>query len=174
MAGLAEAGYGVFLPEYRGYGGNPGEPTEQGLYQDGRAALAWLQASGFAPGQILLVGNSIGGGPATQLAIESTPAALILVSPFSSLPDVVAEKLPWIPGRLLIRDHFDNAAKISRVAAPILILHGTTDGLIPHSHSERLARINHRAKLVLVPGVGHELAYGPQARLVELDWLAGL
>ena len=174
MAGLAAAGYGVFLPEYRGYGGNPGKPTEQGFYRDGRAALGWLKASGFAPEQILLVGNSIGGGLATQLAIETTPAALILVSPFSSLPDVVAEKFPWIPVRMLIRDHFDNGAKISQVSAPILILHGTADELIPHSHSERLAQINHRAKLVLVPGVGHELAYGPQARLAELDWLEGL
>lgn len=174
MAGLAEAGYGVFLPEYRGYGGNPGKPTEQGLYLDGRAALAWLKAKGFASEKVLLVGNSIGGGTATQLAVESTPAALILVSPFSSLPNVVAEKFPWIPVRLLIRDQFDNAAKIDRVAAPILILHGTADGLIPHSHSERLARTNPRASLVLVPGVGHELAYGPQAQLAELDWLAGL
>jgi uncharacterized protein len=155
MSGLAKAGYGVFLPEYRGYGGNPGKPTEQGLYLDSRAALAWLKAGGFAPGQVLLVGNSIGGGLATQLAIETKPAALILVA-------------------LLIRDHFDNGAKINQVAAPILILHGTADGLIPHSHSERLAQINPRAKLVLVPGVGHELAYGPQAQLAELDWLAGL
>ncbi len=174
MSGLAKAGYGVFLPEYRGYGGNPGKPTEQGLYLDSRAALAWLKAGGFTPGQILFVGNSIGGGLATQLAIETKPAALILVSPFSSLPNVVAEKFPWIPVALLIRDHFDNGAKINQVAAPLLILHGTADGLIPHSHSERLAQINPRAKLVLVPGVGHELAYGPQAQLAELDWLAGL
>lgn len=174
MAALAEAGYGIFLPEYRGYGGNPGSPSESGLYQDGRAALAWLQALGVGPDQILLIGNSIGGGPATQLATETKPLALILVSPFASVTRVVAERFPWIPARLLVRDPFDNEARIGLVSAPILILHSTADGLIPHTHSQRLAQSNPSAKLVLVPGVGHELAYLPAAQRVELDWLAGL
>lgn len=174
MAGLAEAGYGIFLPEYRGYGGNPGTPSEQGFYLDARAALAWLTAHGVAPEQVLLVGNSVGSGPATQLASERSPLALILVSPFSSVPEAVSERFPWLPARLLVRDHFDNAAKIGLVRAPILILHGSADGLIPHSHSERLAQKNRNAKLVLVPGAGHDLAYLPQAHSVEQDWLTAI
>jgi fermentation-respiration switch protein FrsA (DUF1100 family) len=174
MAGLAEAGYGIFLPDYRGYGGNPGKPSEAGFYLDGRAALAWLKSKGFAEQQVLLVGNSIGAGTATQLATEMTPAALILISPFSSLPDAVAERLPWVPTRLLVRDKFDNSAKLGQISAPILILHGTADGLIPPTHAQRLKQRNPSAKLVLVPDVGHELAYLLQAQRAQMDWLAGL
>lgn len=174
MAALERAGFGVLLPEYRGYGANPGQPDEAGFYADGRAALAWLAERGVPAQRAVLVGNSIGGGPATQLALETTPAALILVSPFSSLPDVVAERFPWLPGRILVKDRFENADKLGRVAAPVLILHGTADDQIPHTHSQRLAKAAPQARLVLVPDTNHDLAWLPQAQQVEADWLAGL
>ena len=81
---LVAEGYGLFAAEYRGYGGNPGKPDEQGLYRDGRAALAWLQARGVEPGELGIAGNSLGSGVATQMAAENTPHALVLVSPFAS------------------------------------------------------------------------------------------
>lgn len=174
MAELEQAGFGVLLPEYRGYGTNPGQPDEAGFYADGRAALAWLAERGIAIDKVVLIGNSIGGGTATQLASEAQPAALILVSPFSTLPDVVAERFPWLPGRWLVKDRFDNAAKVGRVASPVLVLHGTADDQIPHQHSLRLARAAPAARLVLVPGVNHELAWLPQAQRAEAEWLAGL
>lgn len=174
MAALEQAGFGVLLPEYRGYGANPGQPDEVGFYADGRAALAWLEARGIAPGKVVLVGNSIGGGTATQLASEVRPAALVLISAFSSLPDVVAERFPWLPGRWLVKDRFDNAAKIGQVAAPVLLLHGTADHQIPHSHSQRLAKAAPRATLVLVSGTAHDLAWLPQAQRAESAWLTGL
>lgn len=172
MEALAAAGYGVLLPEYRGYGTNPGQPDEAGFYADGRAALAWLAARGIAPRQVVLVGNSIGGGPATQLASEVQPAALMLISPFASLPDVVAEKFPWMPARWLVRDRFDNAAKLGRVTVPVLVLHGTADTMIPPGHARRLAAAQPRATLQLVPGADHDLAYLPQAQLAGGAWLA--
>lgn len=168
---LAEAGYGVFLPEYRGYGGNSGSPSEDGLYQDGRAALAWLVMQGVERDEQVLIGNSLGTGVATQMATETPPAALILVSPFASMPDVVAEKVRWLPARLLVRDRFENAAKIHQVRAPILLLHGQNDRLIKFSHSERLARAAKQAELVAFAGVGHELAYLDEAGHAELAWL---
>lgn len=174
VSGLAAAGYGIFLPEYRGYGGNPGAPSEQGFFKDGRAALNWLGANGFAPGQVVLIGNSIGSGTATQLATEHRPAALVLVSPFSSVPDAVSERFPWLPARLLVRDPFDNAAKLGRVEAPILILHGTADAMIPAVHAQRLVAANPAARLRLVPGTGHELAYLPEAQVIERVWLDNL
>lgn len=168
---LAKAGYGVLLPEYRGYGTNPGEPNEQGFYRDGRAALAWLAAHEIKPGRTVLIGNSIGSGVATQLASESSPAALVLISPFSSLPDVAAEKFRWLPVRWLVRDRFDNAAKLGTVKAPVLVLHGTADTMIPPEHAQRLAVANPRARLELLPGFDHDLAYAPAAQQASLQWL---
>lgn len=173
-AALAQAGYGVLVPEYRGYGSNPGQPSEAGLYKDGRAASAWLTARGVNPDRQVLVGNSLGSGVATQLALEFQPAALVLVSPFSSLSDVVVEKLPWLPGRWMVRDRFDNAAKIGKVTVPVLILHGTLDTMVAPAHARRLAAANPQAKLVLVPGYAHELAYKQAAQQLEIEWLGSL
>ena len=172
MAALEQAGFGVLLPEYRGYGANPGAPDEAGFYADGRAALAWLAERGVPAQRVVLIGNSIGGGTATQLAMEARPAALILISPFSSLPDVVAERFPWLPGRWLVKDRFDNAGKVGRVEAPVLILHGTADDQIPHRHSQRLAKAAPKAAVLLVPGANHDLAWLPQAQVAERLWLA--
>lgn len=174
VSSLAAAGYGVFLPEYRGYGGNPGSPSEQGFFGDGRAALRWLTERGVKPDDVVLIGNSIGSGTAAQLAVERHHAALILVSPFTSMPDVVAEKLPWLPARWLVRDAFDNAAKLGQIRAPILILHGTADALIPAAHSQKLLIANPAARLILVPDKGHELAYLPEAGTIQVHWLAAL
>ena len=171
---LAEAGYGVLLAEYRGYGANPGQPGEAGFYADGRAALNWLSAAGVRPGQIVLIGNSIGSGTATQLATEFQPAGLILISGFTSLPDVVAIQLPWLPGRWLVRDTYDNRAKLGQVTAPVLILHGAADQMVPPAQARSLQAANPHAQLIVVPGLGHELAFQPAAQQIELDWLTRL
>ena len=174
MRDIAAAGYGVLLSEYRGYAANPGKPDEAGFYADGRAALAWLAAQGIGAGRTVLVGNSIGSGTATQLATEMQPAGLILISGFSSLPDVVAARLPWLPARWLVRDTYDNRAKLGRVSAPVLILHGAADQLIPVAQARLLQAVNPLARLVVVPGFGHELAYFSAAQQVEIEWLGKL
>ena len=171
---IAGAGYGVLLVEYRGYGANPGKPGEAGFYADGRAALGWLKARGIAADQVVLVGNSLGSGTATQLASEMHPAGLAIVSGFTSLPDAVAAKISWAPTRYMVRDRFDNRAKLGRVTAPVLLLHGTADTMIGPDHARALALAQPRARLVLVPGFGHELAYQDAAQEVVLDWLKGL
>ena len=143
---LAARGYGLLLAEYRGYNGNPGTPSEEGLYKDGRAALAWLEAQGVPSSEIVLAGLSVGSGPAVQLATETRPRALILVSPLASLPDTVSKAYPWLPTRWLLRDRYDNLAKLPRVDAPVLILHGASDTLIPVASAEQLARAKPRAR----------------------------
>jgi fermentation-respiration switch protein FrsA (DUF1100 family) len=168
---LAKAGYGVLLPEYRGYGGNPGGPSEGGLYSDGRAALRWLRAQGIAPSQIAIIGNSIGSGVAVQLASEAAPAALILVSPFENLAELAAGQFRWLPARWLLRDRYDNLAKIGRIDAPILILHGRADRLIPFAQAEGLARASRRATLLSFADAGHELAYLNPAGAATVAWL---
>ena len=93
-----------------------------------------------------MIGNSIGSGPATQLAREQRVGALVLVSPFASLPDLVAEKFPWLPARWLVEDRFDNAAKLAAIGTPVLVIHGQTDTLIPEAHARRLAAVAPRAR----------------------------
>jgi hypothetical protein len=171
---LAAAGFGVLLPEYRGYAGNPGSPSEAGLYQDGRAALAWLGRRGIAPERIVIIGNSLGSGVATQMAIEHDPAALVLISPFTSLAGVAEEKLWWTPARWLVRDRFDNLAKIGRIDAPVLVLHGDQDGVIPFAHGRPLAAAARAGHFVPFAGIGHELAFTGAAKAALGNWLAAL
>ncbi len=171
---LAPEGYGVLAAEYRGYRGNPGNPSEEGLYSDARAAVAWLAENGVPEEQIVIIGNSIGSGVATQLASETSPAALILISPFSSLKSVAKEKVRWVPAGLLLRDTYDNLAKIARVDVPTLIMHGDADSLIGPWHSRRLAAAKPDAELIIFPGVGHELAWHPAAEEAALEFLDGL
>ena len=171
---LVPAGYGVLAAEYRGYRGNPGSPSEEGLYRDGRAALGYLAQQGVAAEEMVLIGNSIGAGVATQLASEHAPRALVLISPFASLPQLAAEKLRFVPTGLLLRSRFDNTAKIASVGAPVLILHGDADTLIPHGHARRLAAVRADAELQIFPGRGHDLAWDDDAERAVLAFLENI
>jgi hypothetical protein len=170
--GFAANGNGLLLAEYRGYGANPGLPGEAGLYRDGDAAMCWLAAEGVAARDVIVVGNSIGSGPATEMALRHDVAALMLVSGFSSLPDVVGEAMPFVP-RWLVRDGFDNASKIARVKAPVFLMHGDADTLVRPANLARLQRARPDATAVLVAGAGHELAYSAAAQAIVVDWLNG-
>ena len=126
-----DAGFGVLLMSYRGYGGNPGRPSEQGLYRDARAALAFLAAEGVRPADIVYYGESLGSGVAVQLALEATPAALVLEAPYTDIAAVGQRCFPFVPVRLLMRDRFDNLAKIPEVRTPVLVIHGEQDRTTP-------------------------------------------
>ena len=171
---LASRGYGVLLAEYRGYNGNPGEPNEQGLYHDGRAAITFLQSEGVAADDLVIAGLSVGSGPAVQLTTEHKVRALILVSPVASLPATAIAAYPWLPVGLLLRDRYDNLAKLPRVDAPVLILHGDADRLIPVAHAEQLAGANPGAEFVSVPGRGHNMAADPLVQRLQLEFLERL
>ena len=171
---LAVQGYGVLLVEYRGYGGNPGEPSEAGFYEDGRAAMAFLKGRGVAPARTIVIGNSIGSGPATQMAAEFDPAALILVSPFASLVDVASEALPIFPVPALLKDRYANVEKLPGLTMPILVQHGTADNVVPFAQGERLAGANTGATLERFEGAGHQLAFQTDAQIAQSEWLAEL
>ncbi|WP_394730356.1 alpha/beta hydrolase [Altererythrobacter sp. GH1-8] len=168
---LAEAGYGLLLVEYRGYGGNPGRPSEQGFYRDGRAAMGWLEQRGIAPSSTIIIGNSIGGGTAVQMASEYSPRAVLLTAPFLSLPDVAQDALPFVPTQLLMRDRFDNAGKIADLTMPVFIMHGTADDVVPFEQGERLARLAADAKFHRAQGAGHALSFTEQGQRAQLEWL---
>ena len=131
LRAFAEAGYGVLMVEYRGYGGNPGAPTEDGLYADGAAALEFLKREGIPPCRLVLYGESLGSGVAVPLAAHNGIAALILEAPFTSVAEVAQHHYSFMPASLLVRDRFDSLAEIGGVKAPILFLHGERDRVVP-------------------------------------------
>ena len=169
---LVPEGYGLLAAEYRGYRGNHGRPSEEGLYRDGRAAIAFLARQGINPGRIVIIGNSIGSGVAVQMATEIRPMALVLISPFASLRQLVGEKFRWLPTGLLLRDRYENREKLGAVDAPVLILHGDADTLIPHRHAELLAFGRGDAELRIFPGYGHDLAWHDVAEQAVIDFMA--
>lgn len=174
VRGLAANGNGVLLVEYRGYGGNPGSPGEAGFNRDGEAAMRWLASAGVATPDIILTGNSIGSGPATEMAMRHPVAALILVSGFSSLPDVARAHVRWLPVRWLVRDQFANATKIGAVRGDVFLLHGDRDKVVPVANARRLHAARPGSTLTIVPGAGHELVYGDTAQALMTDWVNGL
>lgn len=126
-----DAGFGVLLLSYRGYGPNPGTPSEEGLYADGRAALAFLAAQKIAPERTVLYGESLGSGVAVELASQTRVGALILEAPFTSIPEVGGHHYPFLPVRWLVKDRYDSKAKIGRIGVPVLVLHGEADRIVP-------------------------------------------
>jgi pimeloyl-ACP methyl ester carboxylesterase len=171
---LATQGYGVLLVEYRGYGGNPGEPSEAGFTRDGRAAMAFLAGKRIVPARTIVIGHSIGSGTATQMAVEFAPAALILIAPFTALADVAGEAMPIVPVRALLKDRYDNIAKLPGLKLPILIQHGTADDVIPHAHGQRLAKAAPQATFQSFEGEDHVLSFEVAAQVAQSEWLDSL
>jgi uncharacterized protein len=136
---LRQQGLQVLLTDYRGYGGNPGAPTEEGLAADARAALAYLRSRPDVDrGRIAYFGESLGAAVALRLAVEEPPAALILRSPFASLADIGRYHYPLLPVRLLLRDRFASIDRAPRLRSPVLVIAGTRDTVVPIDHTRRL------------------------------------
>jgi fermentation-respiration switch protein FrsA (DUF1100 family) len=154
-AALNRMGHTVLLFDYRGYGGNPGSPSEDGLAADARAAQAWLAAQPGA-NRIVYFGESLGAAVAVGLAVQRPPAALVLRSPFTSLADVAAVQFPWLPVRRLLLDRYPSVDRIASVHVPVLVIAGDGDDLVPEHLSRRLYDAANRPKrYVVVPGAGH-------------------
>ena len=126
-----DAGHGVLLVSWRGYGGNDGSPTEEGLYRDGRAAFAFLDQVGVAPETTVVYGESLGTGVAVQMARERRVGGVVLESPYTTIPSVAARHYWYIPAAYLVRDKFDSLSKIGEIDAPLLVMHSEHDGVVP-------------------------------------------
>jgi fermentation-respiration switch protein FrsA (DUF1100 family) len=166
-AALSRMGLAVLLFDYRGYGGNPGSPSEEGLADDARAALAYLAGRPEVdPGRVAYLGESLGAAVALRLAVERPPAALVLRSPFASLAEVGRRHYPFLPVSLLLRDRYDSAALVGRLTAPLLVVAGSRDRIVPASHSRRLfAAAPEPKRLVVLDGADHndhDLHAGPR------------
>lgn len=159
-----DAGYGAMLVEYRGYGGNPGSPTEQGLFADARAALGALAARRENRG-LVLYGESLGTGVAVAMAEEQARTgnpiqALVLEAPFTSTVDVAVKHYPFLPVRKLMKDAFDSQSRIADVQTPLLIVHGARDRTVPQSLGRTLFEAALEPKEALwPPEAGHNDLY---------------
>ena len=137
---LAARGFGVLLMDYRGYGGNPGSPSEHGLIADVRAAYQYLvQQAGAASPRLVYFGESLGAAVVTRLAVEHPPAALVLRSPFTDLASVGAVHYPLLPVRQLLWDRFPVTELIARVRVPTVIVYGGQDTIVPPEQSRAVA-----------------------------------
>jgi hypothetical protein len=164
----------VLAFDYRGYGRSEGSPNEPGVLADGQAAHAWLAARAeIDPDQVLLMGRSLGGAVAIDLAATNGARGLIVESSFPSLPDVAARIYWWAPIRLLMRTQLDSAEKIKRYRGPFLQCHGTSDELIPLALAKQLFEVAPAPdkRFVELPGLGHNEWLTPEYSLYLQQFL---
>ena len=160
-----EAGFGVVLAGYRGFEGNPGSPTEIGLYEDAATVLEHLEQLGVPSERWVLYGESLGTGVATEMASryaskQRPVASLILEAPFTSMVDAASEHYPYIPVRFLVHDKYDSISKITAIETPLLVVHGTDDRTIPQKLGLRIFDLAKEPKRSLwVEGAGHNNLY---------------
>lgn len=155
---LARRGVDCLVAEYRGYGGCPGSPSEEGLLRDARAALACLEReTGVAAKDVVLVGRSLGTGVAAAMAAEGRGRALVLISPYTSILDLAAALVSWPVARLAVVDTFLSLERLLTCAQPVVVLHGTHDEVIPFAHGQEIAAKlgAERCRLVAVQRRGH-------------------
>lgn len=136
---LRGLGFSVLAYDYGGYGRSSGRPSEKRCYADIRAAWRHLTGErGIDPSRIVLFGRSLGGAVTCDLAVDVQPAAVVIESTFTSIPEVARDLIPLLPARLLLRTRFANLEKAGRIRSPLLYVHSRDDTLIPFHHGEKL------------------------------------
>ena len=163
----------IFAFDYRGYGRSEGSPGEQGILEDGHAAQTWLaERLKIKPEDIVLMGRSLGGGVAVDLAAKNGARGLILQNTFTSLPDAAACLYPWAPVRWLMKNRYDSLSKIGSYSGPVLMSHGTADDLVPCNLGRKLfAAISGPKEFVELDGGNHNDEESPEYYLALARFL---
>jgi fermentation-respiration switch protein FrsA (DUF1100 family) len=177
-AGIArwqeQLNHAVLIFDYPGYGRSSGRPSERGCYAAADAAYDWLTQTVKVPAEkILLYGGSLGGGVALDLASRRPHRAVVLVSTFTSIPEMAQTLYPWLPARWLVRNRFDNLDKVAKCTRPIFIAHGTADRTVPFSQGERLYAATPEPKqFYVLEGYDHNHTPGPDFYAALRQFLA--
>ena len=167
-----QAGFGVMFLSYRGYGESTGSASEAGIVADAEAAYDWLAAKGLPANRIVIVGESLGTGVAIQLALRRPIAALALEAPFTSAADVARLSYWWLPVGVLMKDQFLSLDRIANINVPLLIVHGTADGIVPFAMGEKLyAAAKEPKELIAVPDGTHVSIFSEDAWRPEIDFI---
>ena len=175
MPSCNRSGFGVFYLNNRGYGGSGGRPTEAANIADARAAYDHLIARGVPAERIVAFGESLGSGQAVRLAAERRVAAIVLEAPLTSTVDVGRRVYFWLPLRWLVADRYDNERSIRAVRAPVLILHGERDQVIPVAMGRRIYQAaNEPKRIELFAEGGHNDLFEHGAWEKARDFIAGL
>jgi uncharacterized protein len=166
---LHTRGLGVLLIEYRGYGVSAGlSPSEEGLYLDAEAGLEMLAARGIGPDRIVLSGMSLGTGVAAEMAGRKRGGRLLLVAPYTSIPDLVTDVAPFVPASALLADHFETLEKAPSIDLPTIVVHGDDDEIVPFWMGQRLSETIPGAHLLRVSGGHHgDLFIRDRERILE-------
>jgi uncharacterized protein len=165
-------GFGVAFLSWRGYGGSTGSPSETGLLTDTKAAYDHLRGLGIPPDRIVLLGESLGTGPAVITAAANPVGAVILEAPYSAAVDIARQAYPWAPVGLLMKDQYRSRDHIAAINAPLLILHGERDRVIPPGFGKRLFDAARDPKTFLSLGpVGHNALFSPDTWAREVEFL---
>ena len=155
-----DAGFGLLLLGYRGYGGNSGKPSEKKLYIDGRAALSFLIKYQVPLSNTIIYGESLGTGVAVEIARNLQINCLVLEAPFSSMTDVATHHFFYLPTRFLLKDHYNSIGKINEITAPIFFVHGEKDSVVPWKFGKRLYDVAPQPKeLLLIENANHNNLY---------------
>ena len=131
---------------WRGFSGNNGKPSEQGLYEDGKSAINWITEKQVDEKNIILYGESLGTGVATHLAQNKSYAGIILETPFTSMIDAAKTFYPYIPVNLLLKDKFENYKKVKNINSPTLVMHGEADQIVPFSMGKKIYELANEPK----------------------------
>ena len=134
------------LISWRGFSGNKGKPTEEGLYEDARSAIEWLKNKGINENNIIIYGESLGTGIATEISQNKNFAGLILESPFTSMIDAGKDKYPYLPVKFLLKDKYESDKKIKNIKSPILVMHGKVDKIVPFYMGKKIYELANKPK----------------------------
>lgn len=175
LAFYQSRGFGTAFLSWRGYGGSSGKPSEPGLLSDAKTAYDHLRGLGLPDSRIVLVGESLGAAVAVQIAARNPVGAVVLEAPFTAAVDLARKAYPWVPVGLLMHDKFRSSAHIGDIRAPILILHGERDAVIPFDFGQALFAAAQAPKTFLSLGpVGHEALSDPDTWTKGADFIDGL
>lgn len=175
IARFMEDGLGVYMVSYRGYSGSTGSPSEASNAADALVAYDALVKEGVAAGSIIAYGESLGSNIAVRVAIERKVGGVILDAPYTSILALAIRAYPYLPVRPLLHDRYETDKVIARMRAPLLILHGARDDIVPVAMGRALAEMANEPKRIAVfPNGGHSDLYENGALSVVRDWLRGL
>ena len=163
------------LLSWRGFSGNKGQPTEKGIYEDARSAIRWLKGKGLKAEDIVIYGESLGTGVATEIAQNNNFAGVILESPFTSMVDAAKTKYSFFPIRLLLKDKYESNKKIKNIRSPILIMHGEADNIVPFWMGKKMYELANEPKYSYFSKYDdHMMEYNEKLLQVLKDFIGSL
>jgi len=167
-------GWGVYMMSYRGYSGSTGSASEVHNVADAHLAYDALVAEGVAPRSIIVFGESLGTGVAVRLAADRKVAGIILDAPYTSAVDIGAAAYPFLPVRVLLTDRYETTRHIAKVKAPLLVLHGALDQVIPVAMGREVARLANEPKRLVIFPDGYHTVDGEEPIRAMRAWIGSL